>query len=210
MGLSIVDGRFKSAKLVSYGCSIYYAAVQRSSSSVFYLTLQSFGQRPAISRLATSEIQPQRGKQRADFMVRAVLFIPQERCQNVYEALQERRSGSVAAIHHRKVDSVRSERFRVAERWLHWFQSEGSVYCALKVFAVDHVGLRKFPFRGDHGYALITFFTMCTPPSSRASVQSVERRVQLKIVSNRSGDDDLSVPSKHCRTGCQERWTGVS
>jgi hypothetical protein len=62
----------------------------------------------------------------------------------------------------------------------------------LKVFAVDHVGLRKFPYRGDHGYAEHVLRNVHTTfiAGLRWSIPW-NKPVQLNIVSDRSGDTDF-------------------
>jgi hypothetical protein len=139
------------------------------------------------------EIQASRGQNGHPFLVHGVLFIPHERIDYVVSKLVELRAGDTQTwIEHRQIKEPRGNRYLIAERWLHWFKTEGLAFCSFKVFAVDQDGFQKFPYPGEDHYPFHIWKNTLT--TFVAGIQWSLPRVKgilLDVICDSSGNADF-------------------
>jgi hypothetical protein len=138
------------------------------------------------------EIQPQRGPSGHPFLVHGVLFLPWEKRSYVAERLKDLRQGHTHQIEYRDIKSEHSPNFKVADRWLKWFKSEGVSFCTFKVFAIDQEGFRPFPYRGDSEYpSHIWRNTLSSFVAGITWTLGHPKGILLDVICDSSGDKDF-------------------
>lgn len=130
------------------------------------------------------EIKPEKGK--IPFLAHAILYVPEPWEPLLLKGLHDARSrhNYSGEIHWREIKAGdRSNKFRVAQDWIHFYLTTALKGCAFKAYLVEDGPNRSFPYPGELSYP--NHLLLSTKSALKAGIAwsfNREDKVRLELV----------------------------